>query len=61
MDSRLDILIARCQATRAQTTELLENSKVLAQRLRETLQQVRQDRTRRSGMPVRELNSLREA
>jgi hypothetical protein len=53
MYSRRDALIARCHATRAQTAELLERSRVLEWQLRETLRQAHQDRARRYGMLTR--------
>lgn len=61
MDSRWDILIARCQATTAQTAELLKHSMMLERQLRVTLNQIRQSRARRYGMLISELGPLDEA
>lgn len=61
MDSRWDTLIARCQATMAQTAELLKHSTMLERQLLETLNQIRQSRARRYGMLIRELGPPDEA
>jgi hypothetical protein len=61
-------LIAQCQATKvqaaellAQTAELLERSAVVEHRVRDTLQQISQDRDLRYGMLVREADLLGQA
>ncbi|HEY7263570.1 MAG TPA: hypothetical protein VH589_19040 [Trebonia sp.] len=61
MDFWWNTLTAQCQATKvqaaellAQTAELLERSAVLEHRVRDTLQQISQDRALRSGMLIRE-------
>lgn len=68
MNVWLDTLIAQCQATKvqaaellAQTAEVLERSTVLELRVRDTLQQVSQDRALRDGMLIREAGSLGQA
>ena len=68
MDFWRNTLIAQCQATKeqaaellAQTAELLERSAVVEHRVRDTLQQISQDRVLRYGMPIREADSLGQA
>ena len=68
MDFWWSTLSEQCQATKvqaaellAQTAELLERSAVVEHRVRDTLQQISQDRVLRYGMLVREADSLGQA